>query len=122
MSFDSLIKDLPNNSSLKANILYNLSKLHENNREAYKNSVVAEKKNLFGDSDYLFYEELYTSEIENIHERMSYSKHDRVLRKGFKCKFCNSENTFSQDKQGGGGDEYIPEDVQCYNCNKRYKS
>lgn len=119
MSFDKIVSGLPNDS-IKFNILYNLDKLTtEESKDRYREVVVKSYRNAFDDFDYLFFQDLYP-EIEQIHERISYSKHNRVIRHGVKCKKCGSTNTFSEDKQKGGGDEYIPTEVQCYNCGKRY--
>ena len=120
MSFDSVISNLPDDS-IKANILYNLSRLDsDEDKNTYKEIVLDSYNNdLFGDNDYLFFYKLYP-EIEKIHERISYEKHDQVIRKGPKCKFCKSENTLGQEQQRGGGDEYIPSRVQCFECGKNY--
>lgn len=121
MQFESIIKRLPKDS-VKANILHNLEKLDsEEAKERYKNSIVASYPEGIEDSSYLFFEELYP-EIKDIHLRISYSKYDKVsrTRKGVKCKLCKNQNTESKDKPKGGGDEYIPTEVHCFDCNKTY--
>lgn len=119
MSFEYILNQLPSNS-IRANIIYNLNKLDsEDSKNKYKALIESQYQNQFEDNDYLFFEDLYP-ELDQIHERISYAKHDRVLRQGVKCKFCKSINTKSADKQKGGGDEYIPTQVQCYDCGKKY--
>lgn len=121
-SFDAILDKLPSDS-IKANIIYNLESLeNEESKEEYKNKVISSYHNGFEDMAYLFFNELYKEEIDNIHLRISYTKHDRVIRRGIKCKFCKSTNTFSEDKQKGGGDEYIPSRVTCFDCQKEYLS
>lgn len=117
--FEVVIDRIPFSAD-KANILYNLSVLEsEESKNNYKKFVVDtyyQAKNL---SSVLFYEDLYP-EIVDIHERISYTKHNRVIRNGVKCRYCKGNNTFSGDKRNRGADEYIPTEVVCYDCNRKY--
>jgi DNA-directed RNA polymerase subunit M/transcription elongation factor TFIIS len=121
-TFEVVLSKLPSDST-KANIIYNLSKLEsEENRDHYKNLVVEQYYKGFPTLDYLFYPPLYSPEIDQIHTRISYTKHDMVIREGTRCKHCKGTNTHSVDEQRGGGDEYIPTRVTCYDCNKQYRT
>jgi hypothetical protein len=117
--FEVVIDRIPFSAD-KANILHNLSVLEsEESKDNYRKFVVDtyyQSKNL---SNSLFYEDLYP-EIVDIHERISYTKHNRVIRNGVKCRYCKGTNTFSGDKRKGGADEYIPTEVMCYDCNRKY--
>lgn len=102
-------------------IEYNMSKVDD--KQKYKDFIVdhyyrfPEPKDL---NRIIFYPEVYAKEIDNIHERISYAKYNQVVRRGMRCKFCGSDNTMFKDEQRGGGDEYIPTRVTCYNCGKNY--
>lgn len=120
-SIEVIINNLPNDY-MKANIIYNLGKLEtEEDKEKYSALVTEQYYAGFPNKDYLFYPPLYKTEIDNIHERISYTKHDKVIRHGVKCKYCKGNNTNSQDQQRGGGDEYIPTRVTCFDCHKNYR-
>lgn len=117
-NFETILSRLDDTTA--ANIRYDLSKLEsEEDRTSYQTFVVDSfyKENL---EAIPFYPELYKEEIDNIHERISYQKHKRVVRKGRRCKICGGTNTFEDEKRKGGGDEYIPSRVQCYDCGKAY--
>lgn len=119
MSFEYILNKLPTDF-IKANISYNLNSLSsEEAKEEYRQYVIKAYQHRFKDNEHLFFNSLYP-EIADINERITYTKYDRVIRKGVKCKKCGSENTQSEDKQKGGGDEYIPSRVQCYDCGKSY--
>ena len=109
---------------MKANILYQLSQLSdENDINNFKKSIIEEKNNtLFEKSDYLFYPIFYKQEIKNINKIVSYLKHNQVVRVGHVCKYCKQNNTIDQEQRRGGGDEYIPTKIQCFNpaCGKQY--
>lgn len=106
-------------SDLKANILYNLDFIStEENKEKFRKFVVDSYYDGNVD-DILFYTPLYPS-LKDIHKRISYIKYSRVIRHGIKCKMCGSENTTADEQRRGGGDEYIPSRVQCFDCGKKY--
>lgn len=118
--FDVVIDKIPFSAD-KANILHNLSVLEtQEAKDGYKAFVVDNFYQGKPPSVSLFYPELYP-EIADIHERISYTKHNRVIRNGVKCRECKGTNTFSDEKKGGrSSDEYIPTKVVCYDCNKEY--
>lgn len=118
--FDIVIDKIPFSAD-KANIMYNLSVLEsEESKDAYKKFIVDNYYQAKQLSESLFFQDLYPDEILNIHERISYTKHNRVIRNGVKCRYCKGTNTFSNDKRRGGADEYIPTEVMCYDCNRKY--
>lgn len=117
--FDIVVEKLPF-SATKANILFNLSKFNsEEELEKYKNFIVDTYYKGQGEESFLFYPPLYP-ELKDIHRRISYIKHDRVGRQGVQCKFCKGVNTQSREERRGGGDEYIPSRVECFDCGKKY--
>lgn len=117
--FDVVLERIPF-SAEKANILHNLKVLFsQESQKKYKEYVVNNYYQGKPLTSSLFYEELYP-EISDIHERISYTKHNRVIRNGVKCKYCKGTNTFSEDKAVAAGDEYIPTRVVCYDCNREY--
>ena len=119
IDFDTVMHKIPF-SHKKANILYNLEKLDsDKDKEEYKSLIVSDFYNRNSDINYLFFPSLYKKEIKEIHEIISYTKHSRVIRIGVKCRFCKGTNTDSKDERKGGGDEYIPSRVICYDCGKR---
>lgn len=118
-NFEVVLGKIPFSAD-KANIIHNLLILEsDDSKDRYKKFVVDNFYEGKPPSVSLFWPELY-SEIVDIHERISYTKHNRVIRNGVKCKYCKGTNTFSEDKRKGGGDEYIPTRVVCYDCNREY--
>ena len=119
--FEIVISKLPEDST-KANILHNYNTLQGAERAGYAEFVIDHYYKDFPDTSYLFYPALYKQEIDKIHERISYSKYDQVIRHGVKCKHCKGTNTDFKEQQVGGGDEYIPTRVTCHDCNKSYRT
>lgn len=119
--FDVVIGKIPFSAD-KANILHNLAVLDsDESQERYKKFVVDNFYQGKSASSSLFYPELYP-EMKDIHERISYTKHNRVIRNGVKCKECKGTNTFSEDNdRRGGADEYIRRKVTCYDCGIDYR-
>lgn len=120
-NFDSLIDLIPV-KSYKANILYNLKMMdNEKHIEEYKLSIL---ENLYSSklgSTILFFPNIHPEINKDIHKRVSYRKHNQVIRKGPQCRGCKNTNTFTYEQQRGGGDEYIPTRAVCYDCGRQFQ-
>lgn len=117
--FDIVVEKL--GSFTKANILHFLKVIdNDETKEEYKQYIVDSYYNDDFDHEGLFWPKAYDKFIKDIHLRMSYRRHNRVIRNGVKCKACKSTNTFSFEQQRAAGDEYIPTKTICYDCRKQF--
>jgi hypothetical protein len=118
---ETVLSLLPDDS-VKANILFYLHYFKkEEFIDVYKREVI---DNFYGKKDpnvYLFSNSLYPIPLKNIHERISYEMFDKVIRNGYICKYCKSNNTTAKERLRGGGDEYIPLEITCHNCGRKFK-
>ena len=97
-TFDTIMNKL-GNTKTKANILYILDTLETNElKDEYRKFIIDKYyKDDFKDEG-LFWQKAYP-EIKDIHTRISYRKHNRVIRNGPKCKGCKSTNTFYEQQR-----------------------
>lgn len=102
----------------------NIEHIHDNLsteelKEGYRNYIVTSFYENDFDHEGLFWPKSYP-ELEDIHLRISYRKHNQVSRTGSKCVQCKSTNTFSFEQQRAAADEEIPTRTICYDCGKQF--